>query len=148
MEKSSHHKTHVVNSPGNILGGITGDQSISITIMGYGALRWYRLAKGPHEQVLPKNINMGFTLARLIVSDIGLGLSSHPWQWYRPTIDSGHEISALSTVLQKKSVRKFSNEFLRYILQSEEFSKCGRIFFRASFPNTDTSVYILRVRLW
>ncbi len=67
-----------------------------------------------------KIIPIYIKLARLIVIDIGLGLSSHPWQWYRLTIDSGHEISALHIVLQKNSVGKFSEEFSMYVLQRGE----------------------------
>ncbi len=81
---------------------------------GYGAWRWYRLAKGPYEQVAPK---IYFKLTRSwgdcwspcpilllinkikIVSDIGLELSSHPRQWHWLTIDSGYETSALIIAL-------------------------------------------------
>ncbi len=56
-----------------------------------------------------------------IVSDIGLELSSHPLQL---TIDSGFEMSALIIVLPKNSVSKFSDEFSKYVLQKDEFSKC------------------------
>ncbi len=46
----------------------------------------------------------------------------------------------LWNVLPKKYVRKFSDEFSKYVLQQDEFSKCifhlGRVFFRTSFPYT------------
>ncbi len=38
--------------------------------------------------------------------------------------DIGYEMSALIIVLPKKSVRKFSDEFSKYVLQQDEFSKC------------------------
>ncbi len=51
-------------------------------------------------------------------------LSSHPRQKHWLTIDSGYEKSALIIVLPKKSVRKFSDEFSKYVLPQDEFSKC------------------------
>ncbi len=61
---------------------------------------------------------------RLITSDIGLGLSSHPRQWHWLTFDSGYEMPTLIIVLRKNSARKFSDEFSKYVLQKDEFSKC------------------------
>ncbi len=66
-----------------------------------------------------------------IVSDIGLGLSSHPRQWHWLIIDSGYEMSALIIVLPKNCVRKFSDEFSNYVFQ------WGRIFCRTSFHRTE-----------
>ncbi len=68
---------------------------------------------------------------RLSTSDIGLGLSSYP-------VATKYLYRTL--FCKKKSVRKFSNEFSKYVLQRGEFSKyvvqCGRIFSGTSFPNT------------
>ncbi len=89
-----------------------------------------------------------FPWYRLITSDIGLGLSSHPRQWHWLTINSGCEMSALIIFLPKSAVRKFSDEFSKYILQKDEFSKCvfqwGRVFFRTSFPYTHIALGLLR----
>ncbi len=64
---------------------------------------------------------------RLITWDIGLGLSSHPWQWYRPTFDRGHEMSALNIILQKNFVRKLSDEFSKTRVFHVLFAH-GRVF--------------------
>ncbi len=57
------------------------------------------------------------------VSDIGLGLPSHPRQWNWLTIGSGYEMFALIIVLPKNFVSKFSDEFSKYFLQKNESSK-------------------------
>ncbi len=49
----------------------------------------------------------------LITIDIALGLSSHPWQCYRHTTHSSHDISALIIVLWKNSVRKIFTRIFR-----------------------------------
>ncbi len=49
-------------------------------------------------------------------------------------------------VLPKNAVRKFSDEFSKYVMQRDEFSKCvfqfGRVFYRESFPNTASGMFL------
>ncbi len=56
-------------------------------------------------------------------------------------------MSALIIVLPKKSVKKFSDEFSKYVLQKDEFSKsalqCGRVFYRTRFPYTRRGIHLL-----
>ncbi len=59
---------------------------------------------------------------------------------------------ALIIVLRNNSVRKFSDEFSKYALQKDEFSKCvfqsGRVFFRTSFPYTEVNAAPQRWLRW
>ncbi len=62
---------------------------------------------------------------RLIISDIGLELSSHPRQWHWLTIDSGYETSALIIVLPKSLSEKFRTNFPSMF--------CNRTSFQSAF---------------
>ncbi len=60
-------------------------------VSSYGAVRWFRLAKGPHIQLVPKIFQIlqigtfDCYRYRLITSDIGMGLSFHRSQSYKRT---------------------------------------------------------------
>ncbi len=87
-----------------------------------------------------------------IVSDIGWSPAISAWDCH---LIRDNDIGLLSTAAmkclhwslfcQKISVRKFPDEFSRYVLQKDEFSKCvfrcGRVFFRTSFPYTGGDCY-------
>ncbi len=93
-----------------------------------------------------------------MVSDIGWSSEMSAWNCHHI---HDNAIGLLSTVAmkclhwslfcQKKSVRKFSDEFSKYVLQQDEFSKCifhlGPVFFKTRFPYTgSTGGRLLRAR--
>ncbi len=72
-------------------------------------------------------------------------------QWHSLTIDSDYEMSALIIALPKNSISKFSEEFSKYALQKDEFSKCvflnadkfsfGLVFHIPPFGPVDLSIF-------
>ncbi len=51
-------------------------------------------------EIVSKNISKYSKLICLLIDNIGLGPRSYPWQWYRFTTNSGHELCALNIALQ------------------------------------------------
>ncbi len=124
---------------------------------GYGAWRWYWLAKGA------KNITAYFKLTRScgdcwpscpilplinkikIVSDIGWSPAISAWDCH---LIHGNDTGLLSTAAMKclywslfcKKILS-ENFWTNLLLQKDEFSKCifqwGPLFFRTSFPYTE-----------
>ncbi len=99
-------------------------------------------------EYLAKDCADSFILSLTWASSTRAWLASCSWR-DRTSVDV-NDIGLLSTAAmkrlhgwlfcQKKSVRKFSDEFSKYVLQQDEFSKCifhlGPVFFRTTFPYT------------